>query len=454
MPYIPHTEQDKQEMLAQIGIDSVDELFAEIPKDLQISGFKNIPESMTEAEVTRLINERATKDHAGLNFIGAGAYEHHIPAVVMDIISRGEFLTAYTPYQAEASQGTLQVIYEYQSMMCHLMQMGVSNASMYDGASALAEGILMAIRLHKNNKAKTILLPHALHPAYRKVIKTVTKPHNLKLATIPYDAHAGHITLDALKPYAGQDVAALVISQPNFFGILEDVDELTNWAHQNGILVIANVNPMAMALLKPPGNWGENGADIAAGEGQPLGAPLSYGGPYFGYLCTKKEHVRQLPGRVVGRTIDKDGKTGFVLTLQAREQHIRRAKATSNICSNQALIATGATIYMSLLGAEGLRRIAATSNANAALLYEKLLKINGVEAVFNRTFFHEFVVRLHKPAAEILRSLASSGIQGGFDLAFEYPMLKNSLLVCTTETKSPEDLESYARQLEKILCQN
>ncbi|MEI8054465.1 MAG: aminomethyl-transferring glycine dehydrogenase subunit GcvPA [bacterium] len=451
MPYIPHTEQDKKEMLAQISIDSIDALFSEIPKDLRISGLKNIPEGMTEFEVARLINERAAKDHVDLNFIGAGAYEHHIPAVVTDIISRGEFLTAYTPYQAEASQGTLQVIYEYQSMMCHLMQMDVSNASMYDGASALAESILMAIRLHKNANAKTILLPHALHPTYRKTIKTITKTHNLELVKIPYDTHAGHIALDTLKSYAGKDVAALVISQPNFFGTLEDVDELTNWAHQNGILVIANVNPMAMALLKAPGNWGEKGADIVSGEGQPLGAPLSCGGPYFGFLCTKKEHVRQLPGRIVGRTIDTDGKTGFVLTLQAREQHIRRAKATSNICSNQALLATGATIYMSLLGAEGMRNIAATSNTNANLLYEKLLKIKGVEAVFNRPFFHEFVVRFHKPVSEILHNLANNGIQGGFDLTFEYPTLGNSLLVCTTETKSPEDIEIYARQLEKIL---
>lgn len=451
MPYIPHTEQDKKEMLAQIGIDSIDMLFSEIPKDLQISGLKNIPEGMTECEVARLINDRAAKDHVDLNFIGAGAYEHHVPAVVTDLISRGEFLTAYTPYQAEASQGTLQVIYEYQSMMCHLMQMDVSNASMYDGASALAESILMAIRLHKNSAAKTVLLPHALHPTYRKVIKTITKTHGLNLATIPYDAHTGHITLDTLKQYEGKDVAALVISQPNFFGILEDIDELTNWAHQNGILVIANVNPMSLALLKAPGSWGTKGADIVAGDGQPLGTPLSCGGPYFGYLCTKKEHVRQLPGRIVGRTIDKDGKTGFVLTLQAREQHIRRAKATSNICSNQALLATGATIYMSLLGAEGMQRIATTSHANANILHERLLKIKGVEAVFNRPFFHEFVVRFHKPVIDILHGLAANGIQGGFDLTLEHPMLGNSLLICTTETKSEKDLEFYAQQLEKIL---
>ncbi|EKE00524.1 MAG: hypothetical protein ACD_21C00333G0001 [uncultured bacterium] len=451
MPYIPHTEQDKKEMLAQIGVDSTDALFSEIPKDLLIQDLKNIPEGMTESEVTRLMQERAGKDYSGLCFIGAGAYEHHIPAAVTDLISRGEFLTAYTPYQAEASQGTLQVIYEYQSMMCHLMQMDVSNASMYDGASALAEGVLMATRLHKNEDAKTILLPHSLHPAYRKVIKTVTKTHNFELVTVPFDPKGGNITLEALKPYEGKDVAAIVISQPNFFGTLEDVDELTNWAHKNGILVIGNVNPIATALLKAPGKWGEKGADIVAGDGQPLGTPLSCGGPYFGYLCTKKEYVRQLPGRIVGRTVDKDGKTGFVLTLQAREQHIRRAKATSNICSNQALLATGATIYMSLLGAEGMRRVAATSHTNASFLYEKMIKMKEVEAVFDRPFFHEFVVRFHKPVTEILHGLAANGIQGGFDLTFEYPELGNSLLICTTETKSQKDLEFYIQQLEKVL---
>lgn len=451
MPYIPHTKQDKEEMLKQIGIDSVDSLFSEIPTDLRINGFKNIPVGMTELEVTKLVAERAAKDHAGLCFIGAGAYQHYIPAAVTDLLSRGEFLTAYTPYQAEASQGTLQVIYEYQSMMCNLLKMAVSNASMYDGASSLAEAVLMALRLAKNTQAKTVLLPQALHPAYRSVINTIAKIHNLELLTIPFNPKEGNITLEALKPYTGKAIAAMVITQPNFFGVLEDVDELTNWAHQNGAFVIGNVNPTAMALLKPPGEWGEKGADIAAGDGQPLGAPLSYGGPYFGYLCTKKEYVRQLPGRIVGRTVDKDGKNGFVLTLQAREQHIRRAKATSNICSNQALLATGATIYMSLLGAEGLRRVAAMSHANASLLREMLLRIKGVEAVFNRPFFHEFVIRFNKPVAEVLCGLATDGIQGGYDLSLEYPILGNSLLVCVTETKTEKDLENYAQQLEKVL---
>ena len=452
MPYIPHTEEDVKEMLATIGINGIDDLFTEIPKDLCISVLKNIPEGMSEADVAKLLKERAAQDQTRLCFIGAGAYEHYVPAVVLDLISRGEFLTAYTPYQAEASQGTLQVIYEYQTMMCHLMQMDLSNASMYDGASSLAEAILMAVRLHKNEKAKTVLLSHALHPAYRIVIKTVIKSYGLELVTIPYDPKTGCTSIDALKQYANKDVAALVIAQPNFFGVLEDVDALTDFAHQNSMFVIGSVNPIATALLKAPGKWGEKGADITAGDGQPLGAPLAYGGPYFGYMCTKKENARQMPGRIVGRTVDKDGSAGFVLTLQAREQHIRRAKATSNICSNQALLATGATIYMSLLGAEGLRRVAATSHSNANWLRDRLLKIKGVKAVFNSQFFHEFVISLERPVEEVLSNLFDQhGIQGGFDLTFEYPELGNSLLVCATETKSVEDLETYAKQLEKVL---
>lgn len=452
MPYVPHTEQDIQEMLAKLGIDSIDALFSEIPKDIRISGLKNLPTGMNEMEVSRLMHERAAKDKAGLCFIGAGAYEHHIPSVVWDIASRGEFLTAYTPYQAEASQGTLQVIYEYQSEICHLLDMDVSNASMYDGASSLAEAILMAVRANKHAKSKTVLVPKALHPTYRKAIHTLTHAHEIEVIEVAYDMKTGTITLDALKQAAnGKTIAALVISQPNFFGSLEDVDELTNWAHTQNILVIANVNPIAMALLKAPGSWGEKGADIAAGEGQPLGAPLSSGGPYFGYMCCKEEYVRQMPGRIVGRTTDVDGKQGFVLTLQAREQHIRRAKATSNICSNQALLATAATIYMSLLGATGMKQVAAVSHASATALRDQLLKLKGVEAVFEHPFFHEFVIRLNQPVANILEKLGDAGILGGYDLSVEYPELGNALLVCVTETKTPEDIQSYVQKLEKVL---
>lgn len=451
MPFIPHTPQDVKEMLATLGINSIDNLFSEIPKELRIEGIKGIPEGMTEMEVSRLMHNIAKKDSTGSCFIGAGAYEHHIPAVVLDLISRGEILTAYTPYQAEASQGTLQVIYEYQTMMANLMGLDVSNASMYDGASALAEAILMAIRLNKNVQSKTVLIPYSLHPTYRKTIRTVTKSYGLDLQEIMYNQETGHIKLSALKEFEKHNVAAVIISQPNFFGVIEEVDEITDWAHQHGALVIAAVNPVAMALLKAPGQWGTTGADIAVGSGQPLGSPLSFGGPYFGFMCCKQEHVRQIPGRIVGRTIDTDGKTGFVLTLQAREQHIRRAKATSNICSNQALLATAATIHMSLLGPTGLHGTAATSHANAVELFEQISAIKGVEVVFDRPFFHEFVVRFQKPVSEILNSLAEADIQGGYDLTFDYPELGNSLLICATETKTNADLQAYAKQLEKTL---
>lgn len=451
MPFIPHSEQNIKEMLQKIGIKNIDELFSEIPEDLKIKGLQNIPEKLNEMEIARLMEERANNNRAGSCFIGAGAYEHYIPAVVWDIVSRGEFLTAYTPYQAEASQGTLQVIYEYQTMMCNLMSLDVSNASMYDGASALAEAVLMAVRLAKKPDAKLILIPEALNPAYLATLHTITKPHHFEFAELPFNAKTGQIDETALKQYEGKNVIALVIAQPNFFGTIEDVDMLTNWTHKENALVIGCVNPLAMALLKAPGKWGETGADIATGDGQPLGSPLASGGPYFGFMCCKKEHVRQLPGRIVGRTVDTEGKQGFVLTLQAREQHIRRAKATSNICSNEALMATAATIYMSLLGSNGLKQTATACHNNATALRQKLTAIKGIKAVFNGPTFHEFVLQLNKPVAVVLEKLAELGVQGGFNLVQDYPKLGACLLVCATETKTAKDLQNYATQLEKVL---
>lgn len=451
MPYIPHTKEDIQEMLKTLGISSIDELFAEIPDSIRINGLKILPDSLTEMEVSKLLFERAMQDKTGACFIGAGAYDHYIPAPIWDITSRGEFLTAYTPYQAEASQGTLQVIYEYQSMMCHLLQMDVANASMYDGASALAEAVLMAVRANKNN-CKTVLLPKALHPTYRQTIKTITAPHEVKLIEMPYCEKSGRTRRKAFEEYAGGEIAALVISQPNFFGTIERVDYLTNWAHEKGAIVIANINPLAMTLLKAPGKWGEKGADIAVGDGQPLGSPLSHGGPYFGFMCCKQEYIRQLPGRIVGRTTDKDGNAGFVLTMQAREQHIRRAKATSNICSNQALMVTAATIYMSLLGFHGMKQVALAAHTNAKTLLQKLTALPNVENVFpERQFFHEFVIRLPKKPKAIIEKLAKLGIQAGYDLSKDYPELGNTLLICATETKTKQNLDEYAQKLEKIL---
>lgn len=387
MPFIPHTDPDVQEMLASIGAKSVDALFDEIPETLKVKRSLHIPVGANEQELMRIMRDRATSDQIKLCFIGAGAYEHHIPAAVLDIASRGEFYTAYTPYQAEASQGTLQLLYEYQTMMANLTGMDVSNASLYDGASALAEAVLMAVRANRNVKAKRVLLPSSLHPYYRATVKNIVSAQQIEIIEIPFCTEQGRVPPDALKPYVGGDIAALVIPNVNFFGVLEDVDALTDWAHAQGALAIAVVNPLLLSVLKEPGQWGQQHADIVCGEGQPLGLPLASGGPYFGFICCKQEYVRQMPGRIVGRTVDMDGKEGYTLTLQAREQHIRRSKATSNICTNQGLAVTMATIYMSLLGAEGLERTALASHANTLKLSALLTKIDGVESVFTQHFF-------------------------------------------------------------------
>src|SRR3569623_475306 len=369
MPFIPHTELEVREMLDSIGVRRIDELFDEIPAALRTS-LKEVPAGLAEMDVARLMKARAAADDGTLCFIGAGAYRHHIPAAVWELTTRGEYYAAYTPYQAEASQGTLQLLYEYQAMMAGL---------------------------------------------------------------------------------AGEDYAALVIPQPNFFGALEEVDALTDWAHAHNVFVIGVVNPTSLALLTPPGEWGAKGADIACGEGQPLGAPLSAGGPYFGFMCCRQEWARQMPGRIVGRTVDVEGKPGFTLTLQAREQHIRRSKATSNICTNQGLVVTAATIYMSLVGAEGLARVAAASHANTARLKELLAALPGVSAVFSGPCFHETVLRLPRPADEVLAALAARGIAGGFNLKHDYPELGEATLVCATETKYAADLDAYRSAHRSIL---
>ena len=449
MPFIPHTEADIRAMLASIGAASIDALFDEIPKDLRAGKLAQVPEGLSEMQVTRLMQARAQQDGHYLNFIGAGAYEHHIPAAVWEIVTRGEFYSAYTPYQAEASQGTLQLLYEYQTMMASLTGMDVSNASLYDGASGLAEAVLMAVRAHK--KARRILMPRTVHPIYRQVVQAIVANQAIELVEVPFDMAGGHVAPDSLKAFAGGDFAALVIPQPNFFGVLEEVDALTDWAHANNMFAIALVNPTSLAILKAPGEWGTKGADIAVGEGQPLGAPLSSGGPYFGFMACKEALVRQMPGRIIGRTVDKDGKPGFTLTLQAREQHIRRSKATSNICTNQGLIVTAATIYMSLLGPEGLERVAAACHASTLATIEKLTAIKGVTRVFDRPVFHEAVLRLDMPVADALRALEPQGILGGFDLGEHYPELGQALLVCATETRAREDIEQYAFHLERVV---
>nr|VFJ63127.1 MAG: glycine dehydrogenase (decarboxylating) alpha subunit [Candidatus Kentron sp. DK] len=452
MPFIPHTPQDTREMLSAIGVDSIDALFDEIPAALCADRPPDMPAPMSEMEITRLMTDRAGLDRQPVCFIGAGAYDHYIPAAVWQIATRGEFYSAYTPYQAEASQGTLQLLYEYQSMMSALTGMEVSNASLYDGASALAEAVLMAARVRHHVLSGRILMPRTVHPKYRQVTHAIVKNQGIVPEKLDYD-HAEGFLDPATLPADPGEFTALVIPQPNFFGNLEEVDALTDWAHQHGALVIALINPLSLAHLKPPGEWGSagEGADIVCGEGQPLGAPLSSGGPYFGILCCRQKFVRQMPGRIVGGTLDLDGKPGYTLTLQAREQHIRRAKATSNICTNQGLMVTAATLHMAILGPEGLERVATACHANTQALVENLAAIPGVKELFRRPRFHEAVLQLDRPVKPLLAALAEAGVLGGYDLTEEYPELGDALLICATETKTDGDIARYAEALRGVL---
>lgn len=452
MPFIPHTDAETRAMLDTIGVDSIEQLFDEIPAALRISERNNAPAALNEMQISRLMAERAELDPPLQCFIGAGSYEHHIPAAVWEITTRGEFYSAYTPYQAEASQGTLQLLYEYQTMMAEIMAMDVSNASLYDGGSALAEAVLMAIRSQRKKSARRVLIPRTVNPNYRRTVRAIVSSQNIELVELDYDPASGRTIVDHSLAQ-DHDISALIIPQPNFFGVIEDIDVLTDWAHKNNILVIGVVNPIAMQLLKAPGEWGENGADIVCGEGQPLGIPLSSGGPYFGFMCCQERFVRQMPGRIVGRTVDVEGKQGFSLTLQAREQHIRRSKATSNICTNQGLMVTAATIHMSLLGADGLARVAASSHQNTVALASQLTAVEGISPVFNSPFFHETVLQLSRPAQQVLHELTQHGILGGFDLGKDYPELGSAIVVCATETKTTDDINAYVNAMRQVTQQ-
>src|SRR5210317_1482669 len=438
MPFIPHTEKDTREMLAAIGVDSTEDLFDEIPAELRIDHLHEVPEAMSEMEISRLMRDRAAMDGSPMCFIGAGAYEHHIPTAVWDIATRGEYYSAYTPYQAEASQGTLQTIYEYQTMITELTGLDVSNASLYDGASGLAEAALMAVRANRRVKTGLILLAPGVNPVYEHVAEAISGGQGLTFEWLPQDPTTGNVAFDALPE--DRNPVAVVMQQPTFPGTLEDIDRLTDWAHAQGAFAIGIANPTSLALLKAPGHWGELGVDIACGEGQPLGVPLSSGGPYFGYMTCKQKHVRQMPGRIVGRTVDLDGNPGFALTLQAREQHIRRSKATSNICTNQGLMVTAATIYMSLLGSDGLAAVARQSAHNTARLVAGLTSIDGIERLFDAPYFHEVALKIDRPVAPLLAAIAEKNILGGFDLSESAGT--DALLVCATETKTNADIDA------------
>ncbi len=451
MSYVPHTADDLREMLQVIGDHSLEDLFAEIPAGLRAGALEGVPTALAELEVTRLMQARAAADGGALCFLGAGAYDHHVPAAVWEVASRGEFYSAYTPYQAEASQGTLQLLYEFQSMVTALTALDVANASLYDGASALAEAVLMAARVFRKSGARRVLVPRTVHPAYRQVVRSMVRHQGIEVEELPYVAGEGLTDPAALEGLDLEGAFALVVPQPNFFGVLEEVDALTESAHRHGLLVIGQVNPLALGLLRPPGDWAGQGADIACGEGQPLGAPLSSGGPYFGFLASKRAHVRQMPGRIVGRTVDLDERPGFTLTLQAREQHIRRSKATSNICTNQGLMVTAAAVHMSIVGPRGLWAAASASHRNTVDLVRGATALAGVERVFPRPLFHEAVLRLPAPVPAVLRAMAVQNVLAGYALEDDYPELRDCVLVCATEKRTAEDRALYLQHLERVL---
>ncbi len=448
MPFIPHTDADVASMLAAIGVPDIESLFDEIPAALRSEALEAVGEGLSEMDMLRRLGERARRDETGPCFLGAGSYDHHIPAAVWDIAGRGEFMTAYTPYQAEASQGTLQLIYEFQTMMAELTGMDVCNASVYDGGSGLAEAVLMAVRANRRaarrNGPRIVAIAGNAHPLYVAATRTIVRNQGIEIATLPHGAD-GRIDPEALSALPAPPVA-VVLQQPNFFGLLDNVDALTDEACELGALVVACVNPTSLAVLKPPSQWGAGGADIVCGDGQPLGVPMASGGPSFGFICARQALVRQLPGRIVGRTEDLDGRPGFTLTLQAREQHIRRAKATSNICTNQGLLVTAATVYMSLLGPAGLRNVAAACHAGTRELVETL----GLPRCFDGPFFHECVLDVGRPAEEVVAALAERGIVPGLALGAYFPDLDQGLLVCATEKRTDDDMRRFADALREV----
>ena len=447
MPFIPHTQTDVDEMLAQIGVDNIDALFDEIPAQLVSDRLDNVPDGLSEMGMLQYMAQRAEQDQGYTCFLGGGSYDHHIPSAVWDLTTRGEFMTAYTPYQAEASQGTLQLIYEYQTMMASLTGMDVSNASVYDGASGLAEAVLMAVRANKKNKDGRVMIAQSVHPHYTQTTRNIVRNQAVDIDILPVNANGLIDNSQLDSAVDGIAPSAIIIQQPNFFGGLEAVDAITDWAHGQGALVIAVVNPMSLGVLKPPGQWGDQGADIAVGDGQPFGVPMASGGPSFGFICARAAFMRQLPGRIIGRTEDLEGRVGYALTLQAREQHIRRGKATSNICTNQGLLVTAGTIYMSLMGPQGIRETALDCHRKTNELRQRLLGHVGVTEFFSGPTFHEFALRLPVPAAQVIDYMMQRRILAGLNMADfvgqDIEHASNGLLIAVTEKRTEAELDEY-----------
>ena len=448
MRYLPKSDAERGEMLAAIGRKTIGELFETIPEQFRLAGALKMRPSMSEPEILEYFRTRAAENSADhIRLIGAGCYEHFRPVLIDALLSRGEFFTAYTPYQAEIAQGTLQAIFEFQTLMCQLTGQEVANASMYDGSTALAEAALMALRIGR--KRARIVVAASVHPEYREVLTTYCRGQKVEIVTVPWNA-SGRVDMEALHAAVDDDTAAVAIQSPNFFGCIEDIPAIAEATHKNGALLITTVTePVSLGLLKPPVE-----ADIVAMEAQPLGLPVSYGGPYVGVLATKQKFVRQMPGRLTGQTLDADGKRGFVLTLSAREQHIRREKATSNICTNQALCALAVTIFLTTYGKVGLRKLAEQNLAKAAYLASKLSDIPGVERAFDAPFFNEFTVRLNRSPQGVRDALAAEGIVAGVAPSRWFPgeeTKSNLLVLCTTETNSREQLDRAVATFRKAM---
>ncbi len=443
MPFIPNTEAQRAEMLKAVGTD-VEGLFADIPAEFRCPHL-DLPAGMSEQEVFARLERIADQNATDMiTFLGGGFYDHYIPAAVGELVGRSEFYTAYTPYQPELSQGTLQAIYEYQSSICRLTDMEVANASLYDGGTAIYEAVMMALRVTRRN---AVIVDDAVNPIYRTMLRSYTRNLGIELVETPNAD--GLADRQRIAESLSDDTAAVIVANPNFFGLLDDFTDLAELAHARGALLISSVYPISLGLVKTPGAMG---VDIAVGEGQSLGIPLSFGGPYLGFMATRREYVRKMPGRIVGRTIDRLGREGFVLTLQAREQHIRREKATSNICTNQGLCALISLVYLSLLGKEGLARVARLCADKAAYAFDRLRRIPGVSARFpRRWFFNEFVLSLPTVADRVIRNLLRRRIAAGFPLVRYYEGMDNCLLVAVTEKRTKEEIDLFAHTLEVAL---
>lgn len=440
MPYSPHTEADRRKMLDDIGVASVEDLFADIPGAVRAGREPDLPLALSEWELAGHMSALAEKNAAPVCFLGGGYYDHFIPAVVDALVGRSEFYTAYTPYQPEISQGTLTAIYEFQTMIAELTGLDAANASMYDGASALAEAAVIAVR--KTGRTK-VAVARSVHPEYRQVLGTYLSPRRVALVELPLD----HGLTAGAGGLIDRDTAAVVVQQPNFFGCLEDVLELADLAHAAGALFVVSADPVSLAVLKPPGAYG---ADIACGEGQSLGLPMSFGGPGLGFLAARESLVRHLPGRMAGATVDSRGQRAFVLTLQAREQHIRREKATSNICSNHALCALAATIHLAALGPAGLARVASLCAAKAAYAREAINGVPGFAAAFGAPFFKEFVVKSAYPWERVKDRLLAHNLAAGPELSRFYPDLPGCFLVAVTEKRTRAQIDELKAALSEV----